>query len=110
MVELGSIHDLNAAFDEACTDAKPRLLFKGGGMTTLYLNVPEGGGMPVHDHPGCQVTVVCMVGEANVVLEGAPNRLRAGELITFSGVHQVEPRNGGSGPCGMLILLAETGG
>ncbi len=107
--ELTSKHDLNAAFAPQA-DAKPALLFKGGGMTTLYLNLPPGKGMPVHDHLGCQVTVVCMKGEVNVVLEGAPNPLLEGELLTFSGELQVEPRNDGAEPSGLLILLARTGG
>lgn len=102
-------HDLNAAFAPGSTDAKPNLLFKGGGMTTLYLNLPPGKGMPVHDHVGCQVTIVCMRGEGNVVLMGEPNRLKEGELLTFSGELMVEPRNDSQAPCGLLIMLAETG-
>src|SRR5690606_5651194 len=89
-------------------DARPNLLFKGGGMTTLYLNLPPGKGMPVHDHVGCQVTLVCMQGEANVVLAGEPNPLREGELLTFPGELLVEPRNDSAAPAGLLILLAET--
>ena len=106
---LTSKHDLNAAFAPQA-EAKPTLLFKGGGMTTLYLNLPPGKGMPVHDHPGCQVTVVCMKGQANVVLEGEANPLREGELLTFSGELQVEPRNDAAEPGALLILLAQTGG
>lgn len=106
---LSSQHDLNAAFAPESTDAKPSLLFKGGGMTTLFLNLPPGKGMPVHDHVGCQVTIVCMRGEANVVLMGQPNPLKEGELLTFSGELMVEPRNDSQAPCGLLIMLAETG-
>ncbi|MFA5551760.1 MAG: cupin domain-containing protein [Trueperaceae bacterium] len=101
--------DLNAAYAPGSPDAKPSLLFKGGGMTTLYLNMPPGKGMPVHDHVGCQVTLVGMQGEANVVVAGQPHPLRQGELLTFSGAHLVEPRNDSDAPCGVLILLAETG-
>lgn len=106
--ELASKHDLNAAFAPGNTEAKPNLLFKGGGMTTLYLNMPPGKGMPVHDHVGCQVTLVCMQGQANVVLAGQPNTLNEGELLTFSGELMVEPRNDSQAPCGLLIMLAET--
>lgn len=105
---LANKFDLNAAYAPDNSDAKPNLLFKGGGMTTLYLNMPPGKGMPVHDHVGCQVTLVCMQGQANVVLAGEAHPLRAGELLTFSGELMVEPRNDSTAPCGLLILLAET--
>jgi len=106
--DLISQHDLSSAFSPGA-DPKPNLLFKGGGMTTLYLNLPPSAGMPVHDHVGRQVTLVCMKGEANVVLAGEPTRLREGELLTFPGELLVEPRNDSAAPAGLLILLAATG-
>lgn len=106
--QVASKHDLNAAYMPENMDPRPNMLFKGNGMTTLYLNLPPGKAMPVHDHAGCQVTVVAMQGEANMVVADLPHQLKQGELLTFSGELQVEPRNDSDAPCGLLILLAET--
>lgn len=99
--------DLNEYFSPNGGDAKPNLLFKREGLKTLYLYVPPGMGMPVHDHPGCQVTLIGMQGQANVVVNGVSHPLLPGELITFSGEHRVEPRNDSTEPCGVLITLAQ---
>lgn len=99
--------ELNEYFSPNGGDAKPQLLFKRQGHKTLYLYVPPGKGMPVHDHPGCQVTLIGMQGQASVVVNGVPHALHPGQLITFSGEHQVEPRNDSAEPCGMLITLTE---
>lgn len=101
-------HDLNALIAAEPTSAKPDLLFREGGVTTLYLNLPPGSGMPEHDHVGCQVTLLCLRGEANVVIDGESHTLPEGQLISFNGQRRVEPRNDSAAPCGLLITLAET--
>lgn len=99
--------DLNSCFAPDLGAARPQKLFEKPGLTTLYLNLPAGKAMHVHEHPGCQVMLVGMVGTANVVVEGVAHTLAAGELLTFSGDTQVEPRNDGTEPCGLLVSLAE---
>lgn len=99
-------HDLNAKFDPNAEGGTPNLLFVRPGLKQLYLNLPPGTAMPEHDHEGDQVTVLCMVGEANMVIAGESHPLKAGELMVFSGAHRVEPRNDGDEPCGLLIGLS----
>lgn len=106
-MDLISKYDLNSCYVPENPEAKPTLLLKEPGLTMLYLNMPPGKGMPVHDHAGCNVTLQGMAGEATVVVSGEPHTLRPGELVSFSGELQVQPRNDGAAPCAVLITLAE---
>lgn len=98
-------HDLNASFVPHCETVQPQLLIKQPGLTVLYLNLPPGQGMAVHDHPGCHVTLHGMVGAATVCFAGESQLVRAGEIISFSGDQEVEPRNDSSEPAAVLISL-----
>ena len=98
-------YDLNASFLPECETVQPQLLVKKPGLTVLYLNLPPGQGMAVHDHPGCHVTLHGMVGAATVCFASESQLVRAGEIISFSGDQKVEPRNDSSEPAAVLISL-----
>lgn len=100
-------HDLTASFATSPDGASKKLLVREPGLTVLYLSMLPGQGMPVHNHPGCTVTIQGMLGEATVWLEGVEHPLRPQELVSFSGELSVSPRNLSGAPAGVLITLAE---
>ncbi|MBX3144147.1 MAG: hypothetical protein KF813_10355 [Trueperaceae bacterium] len=100
-------YDLAAAFAPSESGASRKLLISAPGLKVLYLSLMPGQGMPVHNHPGCTVTIQGMVGEATVWLEGEAHRLTSQELVTFSGELSVSPRNLSDAPAGVLISLVE---
>ncbi len=100
-------HDLAACFVPDPSGPSRRLLVKEPGLTILHLTFAPGQAMPVHNHPGCNVTIQCMAGEATVVLEGASYALKAYELFSFSGELMVCPGNESDDPAAILITLAE---
>lgn len=105
-----SRYDLAAAFSPVTAGANRQLLVNESGLKVLYLSLMPGQGMPVHNHPGCTVTIQGMVGEATVWLDGSEHRLRPQELVSFSGKLSVSPRNLSDEPAGVLITLAEVMG
>lgn len=102
-----SHHDLAACFAPDPSGPSRRFLVKEPGLIQLYLTMQPGQGMPVHNHPGCTVTIQGMVGEATVYLDGAPHPLKEHELIAFSGERMVSPRNDSAASAAVLITLAE---
>lgn len=104
-MSIYSKHDLNSTFVPDCEAAQPKILIKQAGLTVLYLNLPPGQGMAVHDHPGCHVTLQGMVGAATVRFANESQQVGAGEIICFSGDQKVEPRNDSSEPAAVLISL-----
>ncbi len=104
-MSIYSKHDLNSTFVPDSEAVQPQILIKQPGLTVLYLNLPPGQGMAVHDHPGCHVTLQGMVGAATVRFPSESQQVRAGEIISFSGDQEVEPRNDSSEPAAVLISL-----
>ncbi|HRN19032.1 MAG: cupin domain-containing protein [Trueperaceae bacterium] len=100
-------HDLAACFVPDPSGPSRRVLVKEPGLTILHLTMGPGQAMPVHNHPGCTVTIQCMAGEACVVLEGASYPLKTHELFSFSGELMVRPCNESDEPAAVLITLAE---
>ncbi len=63
--------------------------FKGkflhsGAMTFVYWDIEAGAALPRHSHPHEQV-VNMLDGEFEIVVDGAPHRLRAGDLLAIPG-------------------------
>lgn len=101
-----SRHDLSACFVPDSSGPSKRFLVKEPGLTMLYLTMESGQGMPLHNHPGCSVTIQGMVGEATVFLDGVPHPLKENELVSFSGELMVSPRNDSTAAAAVLITLA----
>ena len=100
-------HDLTAAMRPEPTSAGKSFLVREPGLTQVLLTMAPGQGMPVHDHPGATVSILGLVGQATVYLEGVPNPVKERELISFPGEHQVSPRNDSDALAVVLITLAE---
>ncbi len=100
-------YDLADCFAPDPASPSRRFLVKEPGLTMLYLTLMPGQAMPVHNHPGCNVTIHGMVGEATVWLDGEEHPLGAQQLICFSGERMVSPRNKGDAPAAVLITLGE---
>lgn len=77
--------DLAACFAPDPSGPSRRLLVKEPGLTMLHLTMAPGQAMPVHNHPGCNVAIQGLEGEATVWLDGEEHALRAQELVRFSG-------------------------
>jgi len=57
-------HDLSACFVPDPSGPSRRVLVKEPGLTILHLTMGPGRSMPVHNHPGCNLTTQCLAGEA----------------------------------------------
>jgi len=102
--------DLAACFEPDESAPKRQLLVKEPGLTMLHLTLAPGQAMPVHNHPGCHVTIQGLVGEATVWLDGEEQPLPAHELVFFSGERMVSPRNASAAPAAVLITLVPVAG
>lgn len=102
--------DLAACFAPDPSSPSRRLLVKEPGLTVLHLTLAPGQAMPVHNHPGCNVVIQGLAGEATVWLDGEEQPLRAQELVRFSGERMVSPRNTSGAPAAVLITLAGVSG
>lgn len=102
--------DLAACFTPDPSGPSRRLLVKEPGLTVLHLTMTPGQAMPVHNHPGCRVTIQGLVGEATVWLDGEEAPLRTHELVSFPGERMVSPRNTSGAPAAVLITLAAVPG
>lgn len=99
-------HDLAGCFRPDAAGPSKQVLVKEPGLVQLYVTMGAGQGMPLHNHPGCNVTIQGMVGEATVFIDGAAIPLRERELMAFSGELMVSPRNDSAAPAAVLITLA----
>ncbi len=102
-----SRYDLTTCFAPSPDGAGKKVLVREPGLRILYLSMLPGQGLPVHNHPGCTVTIQGLLGEASVWLEGVEHPLGAQELVSFPGELSVSPRNLSGAPAGVLITLAE---
>ncbi|HET8985901.1 MAG TPA: cupin domain-containing protein, partial [Trueperaceae bacterium] len=72
-----------------------------------HLCLKPGQRMPLHDHPGCNVTIVGLAGTATVLLDGASIDVAPHQLLSFPGESKVSPGNTSAADCAVLITLAE---
>lgn len=63
---------------------KTTALFKAGDLEVMRLVLPAGRSLPVHQVPG-EITVQCIEGVLDVIVEGTSHRLQAGELLYLAG-------------------------
>ena len=80
-------------------------LFKGERLRTLLLTLTPGQAVPSHRHEGFEILLEPLRGEVEIVLDGEPMTLRAGELILVDGANDFAPVNRGSDNFAMLITL-----
>lgn len=100
-------HDLAAGMTPGENGPGTRFLVQQPGLTQVLLAMAPGQGMPVHDHPGATVSIVGLVGQATVYLQGVLHPVGVHQLISFSGDNEVSPRNDSSELAVVLITLAE---
>ena len=64
----------------ALADTRNSALFKGRDLEVMRLVVPVGKPVPVHEVPG-EVTLQCLEGRIDVVVDGRHRTLAAGDLL-----------------------------
>lgn len=99
--------DLSARFVTDPDSARRELVVNLPGFKVLLLSLKPGQRMPLHDHPGCHVTIQGVAGTATVTLDGAAVPVAPLQLLSFPGESQVSPGNESSGDCAVLISLVE---
>lgn len=77
------------------------------GFKVLHLCLKPGQRMPLHDHPGCHVTITGLSGTASVLLDGVATSVAPQQLLSFQGESQVSPGNDSEADCAVLITLVE---
>jgi quercetin dioxygenase-like cupin family protein len=87
--------------------ARRELLVNLPGFKVLHLSLKPGQRMPLHDHPGCTVTIMGLAGTATVTLDGSDIEVAPQHLLSFPGESQVSPGNASADDCAVLITLAE---
>jgi len=68
----------------ALADTRNSALFKGRDLKVMRLVVPVGKPVPVHEVPG-EVTLQCLEGRIDVVVDGRHRTLAAGDLLYLAG-------------------------
>lgn len=99
--------DLAAKFVTDPERAHRELVVNLPGFKVVHVALKPGQRMPLHDHPGCHVTITGLVGTATVMLDGTAIEVAPHQLLSFLGESQVSPGNDGERDCAVLITLAE---
>jgi quercetin dioxygenase-like cupin family protein len=68
----------------ALADTRNSALFKGRDLEVMRLVVPVGKPVPVHEVSG-EVTLQCLEGRIDVVVDGRHRTLAAGDLLYLAG-------------------------
>jgi quercetin dioxygenase-like cupin family protein len=80
-----------------------------GRSTTLIQTSPPGGGPPPHSHLNEDETFFVLEGEYEVVVDGAPHRVAAGQAVSGMRGQFHTFRNVGSTTGRMLVFVAPAG-
>lgn len=67
-------------------------LFERDQPRAVRLELEAGEGVPAHRHPGTDIVLHLLSGRLTLSLDDERYDLTAGELLQFSGEHEIEPR------------------
>jgi quercetin dioxygenase-like cupin family protein len=79
----GQLVDVQALGDKFC-EARTVALFKTGELEVMRVVMPAGKRMPSHGVKG-EVTIHCLEGEIDLISNGNPQRMKAGQLVWLEG-------------------------
>ena len=82
--------------ERVCLDelegAPHAVVFERDAPRTVRLTLDADQRLPAHRHPGTDVVCHLVEGELDLALDGEHHQLAAGDLLRFSGEHEVSPR------------------
>ena len=67
------------------------VVFERDAPRTIRLTLDADQQLPAHRHPGMDVVCHLVEGELDLALDGERHRLAAGDLLRFSGDHEISP-------------------
>lgn len=79
----GQLVDVQALGDQLC-EARTVALFKTDELEVMRLVMPADKTMPPHKVKG-EITIHCLEGEIDLVANGQPRRMQAGQLVWLEG-------------------------
>ena len=73
-------------------DRRPHaVVFEHDAPRTIRLTLDAGQQLPAHHHPSTNIVLHLLDGELDLALDGESYALTAGDLIRFSGEHEISP-------------------
>lgn len=67
------------------------MVFERDAPRTIRLTLEADQRLPAHRHPGTDIVCHLVKGELDLALDGECHRLAAGDLLQFSGEHEISP-------------------
>ncbi|CAI6057412.1 hypothetical protein PAECIP112173_01646 [Paenibacillus sp. JJ-100] len=103
-MSITSLQEVKAYSTERFTK---RVLFQQGGGVSFVLHFLPGQQLPVHKHPGAELTLLVVEGEGTLILDGIEHEIRREDVVSCGGESEFAFHNTSDAEVRLFVVLSK---
>lgn len=103
-MSITSLQDVKAYSTERFTK---RVLFQQGGGLTFVLHFLPGQRLPVHKHPGADLSALVVEGKGTLILDGKEQEIKAEDAVSCGGETEFAFHNTSDAEVRLFVVLSK---